>query len=131
MIRLRLFRDMIDRLNSQVEGYTSSCHAHFPNDSPYSSLFYQYRPTTILNMALHRHPSPRCHSAGRVTAKLLLSFLALSPPTAASASYQQQHHPVPLLPPFPGRPELQIPSNNEHVFVSLNKNCSKLNIYSQ
>ena len=91
------------------------------NDAPYFSLFCLHMPTTIPNMALHRHHSPRCHSTGRVTAKLLLSFLALSPSTVASASYQQQHQPIPILPPFPGRPEPQTPSNNEHVFVSLNK----------
>jgi hypothetical protein len=93
----------------------------FPNDSPCSSLFCLLLPTTSPNMALHRHTSPRCHSAGRVTAKLLLSFLAVSAPTAASASYQQQHQPIPILSPFPGQPEPQTPLNNEHVFVSLNK----------
>lgn len=67
-------------------------------------------------MTGHRPLSPKCHSAGRVTAGLLLSFLALTTPITASASYKQQD-PIPILNPFPSTPEYQHPSDNKHVFT--------------
>jgi hypothetical protein len=64
-----------------------------------------------------RHKSsPRCSSAGRVTAQLLLSFLALSTPISASTHKQQQ--PIsPFLPPSIPEADRQPDSNGDHVFV--------------
>jgi hypothetical protein len=73
--------------------------------------------TRCLNMPLHRKPHPECTSAGRVTARLLLSFLALSSPIAASTRQQQ---PDPILPPLLPQPNVPTSSSKEHAFVSLN-----------
>jgi hypothetical protein len=69
-------------------------------------------------MPMHRHP--KCTSAGRVTSRMLLSFLLLSTPIAASGgdSARQQQQPLPILPPLPAAPQIQNPGANEHVFVS-------------
>ncbi|PQE30724.1 hypothetical protein CJF32_00005901 [Rutstroemia sp. NJR-2017a WRK4] len=63
-----------------------------------------------------RHKSSlRCSSAGRVTAQLLLSFLALSTPISASTHKQQQ--PIsPFLPPSIAEPDRQPDSSGDHVF---------------
>jgi hypothetical protein len=75
-------------------------------------------PTTTLKMPTHRQP--KCTSAGRVTSRMLLSFLLLSTPIAASGgdSARQQQQPIPILPPLPSTPQIQTPGSNEHVFVS-------------
>ena len=67
-------------------------------------------------MSSHGHHTPICHSVGKVTAKLLLSFLAIA--SSATASCHPQHHPLALLPPLPGA-EPQHSLINEHVFVGL------------
>ncbi|CZT05331.1 related to starvation induced protein PSI-7 [Rhynchosporium graminicola] len=68
-------------------------------------------------MKLQRKALPKCTSAGRVTAGLLLSFLALSSPiTAASeAASQQEQAPIPILPPSL-TPDILISRKGEHVF---------------
>lgn len=66
-------------------------------------------------MSLHTHSPSRCSSAGRVTALLLLSFLALSTPIAASTNQQQQ--PIQLLPPFLAEPQAPSHKDKEHVFT--------------
>jgi hypothetical protein len=68
-------------------------------------------------MPVHHQPHPRCTSAGRVTARTLLSFLALSTPIVASSARQQQDL-IPILPPLLSEPETQQPSGRDHVFVS-------------
>ncbi|PBP18494.1 autophagy related lipase [Diplocarpon rosae] len=67
-------------------------------------------------MRVHGQTSPTCTSAGRVTAGLLLSFLALSTPISAvhdSASQQS----TPLLPPFISSPETSSPRTKDHLFT--------------
>ncbi|TAQ86658.1 hypothetical protein B7494_g5009 [Chlorociboria aeruginascens] len=66
-------------------------------------------------MAVRRQSHPECVSAGRVTAQLLLSFLALSSPITASIDPSQQY-PLPLLPPLPSDSNPQAHSSNEHIF---------------
>ncbi|KAJ5033543.1 uncharacterized protein L3040_008656 [Drepanopeziza brunnea f. sp. 'multigermtubi'] len=70
------------------------------------------------------HSLPPCTSVGRVTAGLLLSFLALSSPIAASAEprgpnqhHQQQQTPIlsPLIPP----PEVSAPRAKDHHLFTL------------
>jgi hypothetical protein len=75
-----------------------------------------------LKMPVHRQPPAKCTSAGRVTARLLLSFLALSAPIAASANDQlrQQQQPIPILAPFPSEPQRRTPQSGQHVFVGGN-----------
>lgn len=68
-------------------------------------------------MPVHHQPHPRCTSAGRVTARTLLSFLALSTPIVAFSARQQQDL-IPILPPLLSEPETQQPSGRDHVFVS-------------
>lgn len=67
------------------------------------------------NMPRHTHEQSRCSSAGRVTASLLLSFLALSTPIAASTN--QQHKPIPILPPYLSEPQAPSPKYKDHLFV--------------
>ncbi|TVY26389.1 putative lipase [Lachnellula hyalina] len=68
-------------------------------------------------MPIHRQS--RCTSAGRVTSRMLLSFLLLSAPIAASGGdlARQQQHPAPILPPIPATPLIQDPGRNEHIFT--------------
>ncbi|KAH6715469.1 Alpha/Beta hydrolase protein [Leptodontidium sp. MPI-SDFR-AT-0119] len=70
-------------------------------------------------MKLQRQPHPKCTSAGRVTAGLLLSFLALSTPIAGAsdAASQQQQEPIPILPPYLSQPGVPTSRNDEHVFT--------------
>ncbi|KAN0103279.1 autophagy protein atg15 [Hyaloscypha variabilis] len=63
-------------------------------------------------MPLHRKPHPKCTSTGRVTARLLLSFLALSTPIAASIQ-----EPNPILPPLLSQPASPTPAGKEHAFT--------------
>jgi len=78
-------------------------------------------------MPVHRHPHPKCTSAGRVTARLLLSFLALSTPIGAFPdSSRQQREPNHILPPFLSQPEAPSHSGKEHVFVSYGWTCFQL-----
>lgn len=66
-----------------------------------------------------RHKSSTtCSSAGRVTAQLLLSFLALSTPISAlDSTHQQQQQPIfPILPPFIPESQNRQDSAGDHVF---------------
>ncbi|KAF8865804.1 alpha/beta-hydrolase [Acephala macrosclerotiorum] len=67
-------------------------------------------------MPFRRHQHSECTSAGRVTAQLLLSFLALSTPTVASHAARQQAV-LPIVGPFLPQPQLPSARNNEHVFT--------------
>ncbi|KAH8818998.1 Alpha/Beta hydrolase protein [Xylogone sp. PMI_703] len=69
-------------------------------------------------MARRKTPVRKCPSAGSVTAGVVLSFLALSLPIAASRDAPILSDPEPLLlPPFPTDPTLQQPPSNTHVFT--------------
>ena len=91
---------------------------HLPTNSS-ASLSFVILSVNSLTMPLPRQPFSKCTSAGRVTARLLLSFLALSAPIAASANDQlrQQQQPIPILAPFPSEPQTRTPQSGEHVFV--------------
>lgn len=82
---------------------------------PFASFLQLYSHFSS-NMPLHRRPQSECTSAGRVTARLLLSFLALSTPIAASS---RQQEPDPILPPQLSQPDAPHPSGKEHAFVGL------------
>lgn len=60
-----------------------------------------------------------CTSAGRVTAHLLLSFLALAPTSAVAAAGSREHDQavLPIQPDF-FNPSPEPPPPAEHVFVS-------------
>ncbi|RFU30583.1 hypothetical protein B7463_g5710, partial [Scytalidium lignicola] len=61
----------------------------------------------------------KCSSAGRVTAGVLLSILALSLPVTASrdAPVFTDQEPALFLPPFPAEPPIQQPPSDTHVFT--------------
>lgn len=85
----------------------------------FSSLHQRRHPHI---MAGNRQASERCNSAGRVTARLLLSFLALSTRSNAAltgASYHDQPIPILPLPQLPIQPGVQLPSDHAQVFVRL------------
>ncbi|CAL3965808.1 unnamed protein product [Diplocarpon coronariae] len=67
-------------------------------------------------MRVHGQTSPTCTSAGRITAGLLLSFLALSTPITA-VHESASHQPPPLLPPFISPPEAPTPRTRDHLFT--------------
>lgn len=73
-----------------------------------------------------RKGSPGCTSAGRITAQLLLSFLAVSatPAYAASNSRVDEQLVIPYdpIPITPLKPEA--PSPGEHKFVSISSSQS-------
>jgi lipase ATG15 len=71
----------------------------------------------LMKMHIRKKPHAICHSTGRVTAGLLLSFLALSNPSVASAA-QKQQQPLPILNPVPSIPDNKPISSAGHVFVS-------------
>jgi hypothetical protein len=73
--------------------------------------------SALTKMHIRKKPHAICHSAGRVTAGLLLSFLALSNPSVASAA-QKQQQPLPILNPVPSIPDNKPISSAGHVFVS-------------
>lgn len=83
-------------------------------------LFYVSLPSSPTTLRMPTHRQPKCTSAGRVTSRMLLSFLLLSTPITASGgdSARQQQQPLPILPPSLATPQIQDPGSNEHVFVS-------------
>lgn len=69
-------------------------------------------------MRLHREPRSKCTSAGRVTSRLLLSFLFLSTPvTSTRDQLRQQQHQIPIFAPSTPEQPHKAPQNNEHIFV--------------
>lgn len=90
---------------------------HISNLPLFPSISLQHLSHLSFKMPLHRQPHPTCTSAGRVTARLLLSFLSLSPIAASTSSRQQE--PNPILPPLLSQPEVPTPSGKEHAFVSM------------
>jgi hypothetical protein len=75
------------------------------------------------NMKTSSHQ--KCSSAGRVTSRLLLSFILLATPITAkrdALSRQVQHEqqqPIGILPSLPTIPQTDAQESHEHVFVSI------------
>lgn len=113
-------------LSSQPPQYISQrtlCDALHPHRRA-SLLLNSFHPPLSCSMSLDRPASWMCTSAGRVTARLLLSFLALSATTAASVDDGSIRHDnngfdqTPLLPPSFVEPGVRDPSDAIHTFVS-------------
>lgn len=94
--------------------HTLSLSLSLLNPSSFLTCYYLL-PISSANMPRHTYEQSRCSSAGRVTASLLLSFLALSTPIAASTNQQQK--PVPILPPYLSEPQAPSHKHKDHLFV--------------